>query len=95
MSKKDELLKLFINYCIVAFLGIFSYVFVNFDEMNFLKIMLSSVGLLACVTSLILLSKNIHKGVKMGAYIFGLVCIAVLFGTFLFIAKSTKTARNA
>ena len=24
MSKKDELLKLFINYCIVAFLGIFA-----------------------------------------------------------------------
>ena len=57
MSKRDELLKLFINYCIVAFLGIFSYIFVNFDEMNFLKIMLSSVGLLACVTSLILLSR--------------------------------------
>ncbi|MDY3668079.1 MAG: hypothetical protein SO039_00770, partial [Campylobacter sp.] len=57
MSKKDDLLKLFINYCIVAFLGIFSYIFVNFDEMNFLKIMLSSVGLLACMTSLILLSK--------------------------------------
>ena len=31
----------------------------------------------------------------MGAYIFGLVCIAVLFGTFLFIAKGTKTARKA
>ena len=31
----------------------------------------------------------------MGAYIFGLVCIVVLFGTFLFIAKSTKTTRNA
>ena len=31
----------------------------------------------------------------MGDYIFELVCIAVLFGTFLFIAKSTKTAGNA